>query len=494
MPGKVRGWRRPASQETGHPLVVTRERAGRGVPAGRALFSAGAAGLRVTDDAVAGERRVFADPLAQPVREPGELRPLKRGWCPDILHPMPTGDGLLVRLYPPLGGLTSGQLRAIAIAARSCGNGLVDVSNRANLQIRGLSQRSHPGVVDQLAAVGLVGPTPRRTIVSPLAGLDPTDHVDAAALAMRVEAALQAAEGLSGKLAVAVDGGGLFPLVELNAKIYLVALSSTAIALGVAAAEGLRWWGATAPAAVPSALTAMLTGINAEVRAGKPSAPPDTAAELRAEIADAAELAPAPQPSSRPPAPRAGVVQTAGVGVAAVLALPYGRCDADQLLRIAGWAERFGDGEVRLSPWRGIVLSRVRRHDIGTLIALASGAGLITDPGDPRLAIFACPGQPDCASASVMTRSDAARLAGAAQPLLRTGAQIHVSGCAKGCAHRSRAALTLIGDNGAYRVIVEGTPADTAVASLPIDEIAHRLEPVETRAGLAARFSAAALT
>src|SRR6516164_8832886 len=103
MPGKVRGWRRPASQETGHPLVVTRERAGRGVPAGRALFSAGAAGLRVTDDAVAGERRVFADPLAQPVREPGEPRPLKRGWCPDILHPMPTGDGLLVRLYPPLG-------------------------------------------------------------------------------------------------------------------------------------------------------------------------------------------------------------------------------------------------------------------------------------------------------------------------------------------------------------------------------------------------------
>jgi precorrin-3B synthase len=323
-------------------------------------------------------------------------------------------------------------------------------------------------VVDQLAAVGLVGPTPRRTIVSPLAGLDPTDHVDAAALATRVEAALQAVEGLSGKLAVAVDGGGLFPLVELNARIYLVALSSTAIALGVATAEGLRWCGATTPAAVPSALTGML------------------------KLADAAGLAPVPQPPPRPPAVRAGVIRIAGVGAAVVLALPYGRCDVDQLIRIAGWAERFGDGEVRLSPWRGIVLPRVRRRDVAALIALASGAGLITDPGDPRLAILACPGRPDCASASVMTRRDAARLAVAARPLLEAGAQIHVSGCAKGCAHRGGPALTLLGDNGAYRVIVEGTPADTAIASLTIDEIAHRLASVETRAGLATRFSAPA--
>ena len=171
--------------------------------------------------------------------------------------------------------------------------------------------------------------------------------------------------------------------------------------------------------------------------------------------------------------------------------MPFGRCDADQLIRIAGWAEQFGDGEVRLSPWRAIVLPKVRGREIGTLIAQATGAGLITDPGDPRLAIFACPGRPDCADASVMTRRDAARLAGAARTLLQTGAQIHVSGCAKGCAHPGPAALTLVGDNGAYRVIVGGTPRDTAVACLPIDEIEHRLASVETRADLAAQFSAA---
>ncbi len=168
---------------------------------------------------------MFDDPSAKPTPEGWELPPGKRGWCPDLLHPMPTGDGLLVRLYPALGRLTTGQLRTIAMAARSCGNGLLDVSSRGNLQIRGISERSHPALVEQLADAGLVGPRLRRTIVSPLAGLDPTDQVDAAALAEQVEAALQTIEGLPGKLAIVVDGGGLFPLVELDADIYAVAVS-----------------------------------------------------------------------------------------------------------------------------------------------------------------------------------------------------------------------------------------------------------------------------
>ena len=169
--------------------------------------------------------------------------------------------------------------------------------------------------------------------------------------------------------------------------------------------------------------------------------------------------------------------------------MPFGRCDANQLMRIAGWAERFADGEVRLSPWRGIVLLGVRSEDIPNLIALATDAGLIAEPGDPRLAVFACPGCPDCANASVMTRRDALRLAVAARTLLQSGgAQIHVSGCAKGCAHPGPAALTLVGDSGVYRVIIEGSPRDTAVARLAIDDIERPLSSVASRADLASRF------
>jgi precorrin-3B synthase len=407
---------------------------------------------------------------------------------------MPTGDGLLVRLHPALGRLTAGQLRAIATAARSCGNGLLDVTRRGNLQIRGLSKRSHRALVEQLAAaqVDLAGQdAPRRTVVSPLAGRDRADHVDAAALAERVEAAVRAVPGLPGKLAVAVDGGGLFPLVELDADIYAVAIDGAAIAVGLAAADGPRWCGTSSPAALPSAIAALLTLFAAAVASGfAPPAMRDAPADLRTALAAAARFAPPTVPSRRPPALRAGILHAPGGGAGVVLALPFGRCDADQLTRIAGWAEQFADGEVRLSPWRGIVFPEVPQQYLTALIALASDAGLITEPGDPRLDVFACPGRPDCASASVMTRRDASRLAAAARPLLRTGASIHVSGCAKGCAYSGSAALTLVGDDGAYRVVVDGRPRDSAAVRLTIEDIERRLASVESRADLASRFSA----
>jgi precorrin-3B synthase len=404
---------------------------------------------------------------------------------------MPTGDGLLARLHPPLGRLTAGQLRAIAAAARSCGNGLLDVSNRGNLQIRGIFAHLHPALVEQLAAVDMAGPVPRRTIVSPLAGLDPIDHVDAAALAVRVEAALRNVEGLPGKLAVAVDGGGQFPLVELDAEIYAVAIPVCTIAVGLAAEDGLSWCGTTSPSTLPSALAAMLTEFADAVGAGKSLAMRDAPADLRTKLADTARLGPPAAPRRRPRAPRAGPLPMPGGHASVVLALPFGRCDADQLARIADWAERFGGGQVRLSPWRGIVIPEVRRQDLAALIALATDVGLITEPSDPRLGVFACPGWPECSSASVMTRHDAARFAAVARPLLQTGGQIHVSGCSKGCAHPGQAALTLVGDNGAYRVVLDGSPRDPGVGRLSIDDIERRLLSVATCADLASRFSAA---
>jgi precorrin-3B synthase len=416
---------------------------------------------------------------------------MKRGWCPDVLHPMPTGDGLLVRLHPPLGRLTAGQLRVIATAAQSCGNGLLDVSSRGNLQIRGVFAHSHPALVEQLGAAGLAGPEQRRTIVSPLAGLDPVDRIDAAALAVRIEAALRTVEGLPGKFAVVVDGGGQFPLVELDAEIYAVAVSSSSIAVGLAAQDGPRWCGTTSLSALPSALVAMLTDFARAVGSGKSLAMRDAPADLRARLADVARLAPPIVPSRRPIAPLAGPLQMPGGRAGFVLAPLFGRCDADQLARIADWSEWFGGGEVRLSPWHGIIIPEVRRQHLRTLIALASGAGLIIEPADPRLAVFACPGQPDCANASVMTRRDAARLAAVGSPLLQTGGRVHVSGCAKGCAHPGPAALTLVGDNGAYRIVVEGSPRDPAVGRFSIDDIERRLSSVDTLADLASRFSAA---
>jgi precorrin-3B synthase len=166
-----------------------------------------------------------------------------------------------------------------------------------------------------------------------------------------------------------------------------------------------------------------------------------------------------------------------------------GRCDADLLERVAGWSERFGNNELRLSPWRGLALPGVAQADIPRLTAEARSAGLILDPADPRLAVLACPGRPACASATTDTHADAARLAEAARAALAGSAKVHVSGCPKGCAHPGSADLTLVGDGGAYRVVPGGSPRDAALTHLPFDEILRRLSAVPASQSLASAFA-----
>src|SRR6267378_4505445 len=73
-----------------------------------------------------------------------------RGICPGLSVPMPTGDGLLVRLRPtapvPLDAFVG-----FCEAARRHGNGTIEVSARGSLQVRGLTPRSAPPFASALA-------------------------------------------------------------------------------------------------------------------------------------------------------------------------------------------------------------------------------------------------------------------------------------------------------------------------------------------------------
>ncbi|MXJ36412.1 hypothetical protein GRW22_22685, partial [Escherichia coli] len=120
---------------------------------------------------------------------------------------MPTGDGLLARIHPPLGRLTAAQVRAVAEGARRFGNGHVDVTIRANLQIRGVAPETQDALAEHLVGFGLGdvradGGPQRLTLTAPLFGLS--------ALAEAVEAIGRDVPGLPPKTLVAIEEDGPF--------------------------------------------------------------------------------------------------------------------------------------------------------------------------------------------------------------------------------------------------------------------------------------------
>ncbi len=145
---------------------------------------------------------------------------------------MLSGDGLIVRVRPRGHALSAGDLIAIAAMAETYGNGLIDLTRRANIQLRGVAESSLPAVWAELERIGLLGGPPeaeavRNVLISPLAGADPSEMVDARALADELDAALTqnaALWMLPAKFAFVVDGGGALPLDEERADIRLRAV------------------------------------------------------------------------------------------------------------------------------------------------------------------------------------------------------------------------------------------------------------------------------
>ena len=98
-----------------------------------------------------------------------------RGYCPSALKPMQTGDGLLVRLKPEGNLLSARQCKALGRLAKTIGNGILDVTRRANLQIRGVQPADYDALISELRNLDLVDVSAeaearRNIILSPFAG------------------------------------------------------------------------------------------------------------------------------------------------------------------------------------------------------------------------------------------------------------------------------------------------------------------------------------
>jgi precorrin-3B synthase len=163
----------------------------------------------------------------------------------------------------------------------------------------------------------------------------------------------------------------------------------------------------------------------------------------------------AARPTVRPAPPLPEVIgrQAGALGVGA----PFGQMEAPALAVLAEVAARHAGGDIRLTPFRAVLLPAIA--DAATAETALAAAGFITDPADPRRAVVACTGAPGCASGLQPARRDAALLAPLAHEF-GPGLQLHVSGCAKGCARPSATPVTLVGTARGYDLVLDGKPGD----------------------------------
>jgi precorrin-3B synthase len=435
-----------------------------------------------------------------------------KGWCPGALRPMASGDGLIVRLRPRCGAVSLAELRGIAEAAGRFGNGHIDLTRRANLQIRGVGETTLGPLLDALRGLGLLEARPeaealRNILVSPLSGVDPSEAMDMRPLASAL-ADLLAGESwaLPAKFAFVLDGGGRLPLSAERADLRLLATGTngeTLLAIGIASEGGVEWLGAVAaPQSERSGAKPVYggggsgslrpashdagTGIEPSPQGFANVAAQTVLAVLRLMIASggggnaqgarglseqavarvrfgiAAFLRPLGSPvRQRSAAERAplGRLDKGGGPVILGLGAPFGGLEAAQLRALADAIAAEGGADIRLSPWRAFYIPLRDEVASERLMASARGLGFVTDAGDPLMRVQACPGRPACRAAHADTRADARRIA-SWMAVAGFAGTAHVSGCAKGCASSARAGLTLVGAPGGYRLMRDAAARD----------------------------------
>jgi precorrin-3B synthase len=409
-----------------------------------------------------------------------------KGWCPGALRPMQSGDGLIVRIRPQSATFSPDQLRALADAAWRFGNGHIDLTRRANLQIRGVSEASLPALHDVIARLGLLDDNAdseavRNIMINPLAGIDPTEVLDVRPIGRELArwlASDQSAWMLPTKFGFIIDGGGALPLVQQRADVRLAATAhgaEMAMAIGIETHAGIEWLGSTAPGAAAAAAIeigrAFIEVTSPERRQRMRDVSAESLASIRSTVRSRLDrLHENPLKANVSLDRRIGLIEL-GNRFAVGIAAPFGRVETDQLRRLAEVIAAEGIAEIRLSPWRALYVMVSSRQSAQDILAAATREGLMTDPRDPLLQIEACPGAPGCRSTVLDTRGDGRRIA-ALLPRFGFAGTVHVSGCAKGCAKSGPADLVLVGSEGRYGIVRNGTAQDQSARSFSFAELA----------------------
>ncbi|WP_241024040.1 precorrin-3B synthase [Paraburkholderia sp. Ac-20340] len=432
---------------------------------------------------------------SKPASSPAAWAAARRSACPGLVRVVATHDGGLCRVRLPGGLLTAAQAEAIAQAALAHASGTLELTNRANLQVRGIRAGSEAALSEALVAGGL-GPSAsasadlctadelRNLMLAPLAGLDPAALLDTTTLAAPIVAMLQNEPrfaALSPKFALLIDGGEALAALDHPHDIWLAATAHEGGArfmFGLAGCPGDGAFGSIAAAQATPLIRALLHAFldlagPGQLRMREVVAAHGLQAVLKqalrhASIDIANETASGWQRSKVDTGLRLGAHRlndrTGYVGCQP----PLARLDAATLRGLAALAQTHGDGTLRITPWQGAILPHVANDAMPAVIAALHALGLITDAAHPLARTIACTGSTGCAKSRADTKADALLLAAHLPPKIH----VHLSGCERSCAAAHRAPFTLLAvAPGAYDVYED---IDESVAQNSSENIEER--------------------
>jgi len=411
-----------------------------------------------------------------------------------LFYLTPVKEAFMARLRIPGGQLTSYQLRELGRLAQKLSSGYVQVTTRANLQIRLIKGKDTPEFLRGVQAIGLHtrgsgADNIRNLTANPTAGIDPCELIDCTPYVRELSDLILAHRefyDLPRKFNIAFDGGGLIGSVEDTNDIGIKAVRQDGVVkfrIALGGATGHQAFARDLGVSVdPERIIEVTVAIvRVFIRHGNRSNRKKARlkflleewgmdrfrAEVEQELGSEmvrAEPEGVEYPSQDLPHSHIGVFPQRQEGLNYIgVSLPVGQLNPKQLVRLAELAENYGSGEVRLTVWQNLVLTGIPDGFVATVKKALERMGLGWKQSNVASGVIACTGNRYCKYSSTDTKGHATTLTRDLEKsvTLDQPVNLHFTGCPHSCAQHYMGDIGLLGaktkdGREAYHVLVGG--------------------------------------
>jgi len=394
-----------------------------------------------------------------------------------------TPGRFMMRIRMPNGFTNAAQLRVIGDLSRECGTGFVDITTRQQIQLRGFGIGDLPHIWERLKAVDLVSlqtgmDNIRNVVGCPVAGLTSDELFDGSRVVREFNDAFlrnKAFTNLPRKFNVAITActenctHGETQDLSLTPAIAIITgeeVKGFNIAVGgKIGSGGMR---VATPLGVfcrPDDAASLCSHITLLFRDHGPRRARNRARlaflieewgieRFREELERRAGHRLLPQgrdARTNRHNDHVGISRQKQPGLCTVgLNVPVGRITAGQLHGLAHVAERYGNGEVRVTTSQNVIVPNVAEDRVAEMTSEPLLRELPHDPSGMMRGLVSCTGIDYCHMALIETKELALATAQALEHSLgprRKPLTLHWSGCPAGCGNHVAADIGLLGKN-----------------------------------------------